>query len=48
MFDTIEEAFNAYKKAKEEYLKYLADKYQDTLSEKVYNAIKNFKINIDD
>ncbi len=48
VFDTIEEAFNAYKKAKEEYLKYLADKYQDTLSEKVYNAIKNFKINIDD
>lgn len=48
VFSTIEEAFNAYKKAKEDYLKYLAEKYKDTLTSNIYNAIKNFEIGIND
>ena len=48
VFNTIEEAFNAYKTAKETFLKELADKYKATISEEVYYALKNFQININD
>lgn len=49
-FSTPEEAFEAYKKAKEEYIKEVAEKYykEGTISEKVYNALMNYKVEITD
>lgn len=47
-FETQEEAFNAYKCAKEKYIKKLADKYKDKLSPSAYNALYNYKVEITD
>lgn len=47
-FDTIEEAFAAYKKEKEICLKEYADKYKSILPKHVYNAIYNYQILITD
>ena len=47
-FSTIEKAFEAYKEAKEQCLKDYADKYIDVITDKVYNALYNYKIEIDD
>ena len=48
LFDTVYEAFNIYKNEKEKYAKELADKYKDKITEKTYNAIINYKIEITD
>jgi 23S rRNA G2069 N7-methylase RlmK/C1962 C5-methylase RlmI len=48
LFDTVEEAFSAYKKEKEQYLCLIAEKYKEVLKENVYQAIKNYKIEIND
>lgn len=40
----IEDAYLAYKKAKEDYLKELANKYKENISEAVYNALINYKV----
>ena len=45
---TIEEAFFKYKKAKEDYIKYLADVYKDNLDEKVYKALYAYEVEITD
>ena len=44
------EAFNTYKQAKEKYIKEVAQKYYDEgkIDERVYNALINWKININD
>ena len=47
-FDTIEEAFLAYKKARESQIKTLADKYKDLIDPHVYEALYNYKIEITD
>lgn len=49
-FNTPEEAFAAYKSAKESRIKMIANEYFDKrlITEKVYNALMNYKINIDD
>ena len=47
-YDTIEDAFNSYKRKKEEIIKYYADKWKDKLEESVYNAMLNYKVEIDD
>ena len=47
-FDTPEEAFQAYKTAKEECIKEVADKWKGLISEQVYNALINYKIEITD
>lgn len=49
-FDTVEDASVAYKKEKKEYLKSLTDKYysKGLITERVYNALLNFKIDITD
>lgn len=47
-YSTIEGAFNAYKQAKEAFLKELADKYKDKLESRVYEAIYNYKVEITD
>lgn len=46
-FDTPEEAFAAYKAARESHLRMLADKYKDELSPKAYKLLKNINITID-
>lgn len=45
-FQTEEQAFNAYKSAKEEYIKEVADDYysKGLITERVYNALYNWKI----
>ena len=47
-FNTEVEAFNAYKEAKEAYLKELADKYKDLLDPRAYEALMNYTVDIDD
>ena len=47
-FNTELEAFNAYKQAKEYYLKELANKWKSQIDERAYNALMNYEVNIDD
>ena len=47
-FKTEIEAFNAYKEAKENYLKQLAEKYKSQIDERAYNALMNYTVDIDD
>lgn len=50
IFNTIEEAFNAYKQAKEQYIQELAQEYYDKgdIPQNVYNALMNYKVEITD
>lgn len=47
-FKTTEDAFNAYKIAKEKWIKEVADKWKDKLEPKVYKAIYEYKVEITD
>ena len=47
-FNTIEEAFNVYKIAKEQYIKDTANKYKQYIPNKLYEALINYKVEIDD
>lgn len=47
-FKTIEEAFQVYKTAKEQYIKEIADKYKNLIDKKVYQALINYKVEITD
>jgi hypothetical protein len=47
-FDTIEEAFQTYKTTKESYIKEIADKYKEEISDTVYNAMYNYQVEITD
>lgn len=49
-FDTPEAAFLAYKKAKEQYVKELSEKYykEGKITERVYNALLNYRVEITD
>lgn len=47
-FDNEIDAFNAYKEAKEFRIKFLADKYRDELTDKAYNALMNYTVEITD
>lgn len=44
-FGTVEDAFNAYKPAKESYIKELAEKWKDRISEAAYVALLSYEIN---
>jgi hypothetical protein len=48
VFNTPEEAFEAYKTAKEKYIKEIADKWKEQITEQVYNALINYKVEITD
>lgn len=47
-FETIEEAFQAYKIAKEAYIKEVAEKWKHLISDKVYQAMYNYEVKITD
>ena len=47
-FDTAESAFARYKEYKEDFIKDMAEQYRDILPYKVYEAMINWKIEIDD
>ena len=47
-FNTPEEAFQAYKTTKEQKIKDVANKWRDKITESIYNALINYKIEIDD
>jgi hypothetical protein len=47
-FDTPEEAFQAYKTAKEKHIKSVADKWKSLISDNVYQAMYNYEVEITD
>ncbi len=47
-YNTSQEAFNAYKIAKESHIKAIADKWKDHISKQVYNAMYNYIVEITD
>jgi hypothetical protein len=47
-YDTPEEAFYAYKPIKEAYIKSLAEKWKDKIDVRVYEALINWEVSIDD
>ena len=42
------DAFTAYKVVKEAYIRELADKYCDSITENVYDVLVNYKVEITD
>ena len=48
LFNTEIEAFNAYKTAKEDYIKSLANKWKDQIDPKVYEALMKYEVEITD
>ena len=47
-FKTEIEAYNAYKTAKESFVKEQAEKWKDKIDERAYNALMNYQVEIDD
>ena len=47
-FNTEIEAFNAYKAAKESFIKEQAEKWKGKIDERAYNALMNYKVEIID
>ena len=47
-FKTEIEAFNAYKTAKESFIKEQANKWKSQIDERAYNALMNYEVNVDD
>ena len=47
-FDTELEAFNAYKQAKEAFIKEQANKWKGQIDDRAYNALMNYEVGIDD
>ena len=47
-FENAIDAHLAYKEAKEEYLKELAEEYKDMLDPRAYNALQNYVVDVDD
>ena len=48
LFNTELEAFNAYKTAKEAFIKEQANKWKGKIDLRAYNALMNYEVNIDD
>lgn len=47
-YDTPEEAFQAYKQYKEQYIKEVADQYKNVIPQKLYEAMIKYQVEIDD
>jgi hypothetical protein len=47
-FNTPEEAFQVYRTAKEAQIKVVAEKWKDQLDDRVYHALINYTVDIDD
>jgi hypothetical protein len=47
-FNTVEESFFVYKKAKEQQIKKMAEKYKNKITEATYIALMNYKVEIND
>lgn len=47
-YTTVEEAFQAYKEAKEEYIKEVANEYKGKIDPRAYEAMMNYEVEIDD
>ena len=47
-FNTVNEAFETYKQAKEDYIKEVADEYKDKIPVKLYEAMYSYEVDIDD
>lgn len=47
-FDSAENAFAMYKEYKEDFIKNMAKQYKDVIPDKVYEAMMNWKIEIND
>lgn len=48
IYNTETEAFNAYKQAKESYLKHLAEKWKTQIDPRAYEALMNYEVEITD
>lgn len=48
LYKTPQEAFQAYKQAKENHIKLLAEKYRDQIDPRAYEALLNYKVEITD
>lgn len=48
VYSTPEEAFLRYKRCKENYIKQVADEYKGRIPDKLYNALYNYEVEIDD
>jgi len=48
MFDDINSAFETIKNKKEDYIKEIADKWKDKIDSRVYEAMYNYEVEIDD
>ena len=47
-YDTPEEAFQVYKHAKEQYIKEVAEEYKEKIDPRVYEALMNYEVDIND
>lgn len=48
LYSTVEEAFLAYKIAKEQYIKEVAEEYKDKIPYRLYEALMNYEVEMDD
>lgn len=48
VYETVSEAFSAYKVTREEYIKSIANQYKDQIDPRAYNALMSWEVNIDD
>ena len=48
LFNTEIEAFNAYKTAKESFIKEQAEKWKGKIDDRAYEALMNYQVEIDD
>ena len=48
LFNTVEQAFLAYKKAKEAYIKEVAEEYKGKIDPRAYEAMMKYEVEIDD